>query len=91
MNNVVKFPNKYTTERRHYRIPLYSQADVDLVLFCLNAFGNTDERLNSHDLGVLDPIYVMKCLDIAYQSDILSNSAKSHVKAIRDSVEEVDI
>lgn len=90
MSNVVKFPIRHSTTPRHYRIPLYTESDVELVLFCLNGFGNTDERLNQHDLCVTDPVYVMKCLDIAYESELLCSNTKSYIKAIRDSVEEVD-
>jgi hypothetical protein len=94
MNKVLNFPKKFVNpdsldESKHYRIPLYSEDDVNMVLFCLNAFGDTDARFVRDDLARTDPLFVAKCLDTAYKSDIITVIAKSHIKAIRDSVHEV--
>ena len=88
MGNILQFPNKFRKEPRHYRIPLYSEADIDLVLFCVNAFGITPKRIIFDDLIKMDPIDVMECLDFAMKSDIVSNAAKEHIRCIRASIEE---
>jgi hypothetical protein len=67
---------------------LYTDADVELVLFCVNAFGVTPERNMMDDLLEMDPIEVIECLDIARESDIISNVAKEHIRCIRESIEE---
>jgi hypothetical protein len=67
---------------------LYTDADVELVLFCVNAFGVTPERNMMDDLLEMDPIEVIECLDIARESDIISSVAKEHIRCIRESIEE---
>lgn len=86
MGDIVPFPNRFFVDRR-YRIPLYSDGDIDLVLFCINAFGETENRVMLDDLLQMDPIDVMKCLDFALESDIVGNAAKQHIQCIRNSVE----
>lgn len=88
MNNILKFPDRFRKEPRHYRIPLYSDEDINVVLFCINAFGNTEKRVIIDDLIQMDPIDVIESLDNALDSDILSNIYKQHVACIRKSVEE---
>lgn len=88
MSNILKFPDKFRKESRHYRIPLYTDADIDIVLFCVNAFGVTPNRNMIDDLLAMDPIEVIECLDIAVKSDILSSVAKNHIRCIRESIEE---
>lgn len=88
MNNILQFPDKFRKEPRQYRIPLYTGADVDVVLFCINAFGDTEKRVILDDLIQMDPIIVMECLDFALESDMISSSTKEHIKCIRNSVEE---
>ena len=88
MNNILKFPDKFRREPRQYRIPLYSDADVDVVLFCLNAFSTTDKRVIFDDLLHIDPIEVIESLDFALESDMISSVAKNHIQCIRKSVEE---
>jgi hypothetical protein len=88
MSNILKFPDKFRKEPRHYRIPLYTDADIEIVLFCVNAFGVTSNRNMIDDLLSMDPIEVIECLDIASQSDIISTVAKNHIRCIRESIEE---
>lgn len=88
MNNILKFPDKFRKEPRHYRIPLYTDADIEIVLFCVNAFGHSPNRNMVDDLLTMDPIEVIECLDFASQSDIVSSVAKNHIRCIRESIEE---
>ena len=89
MDNIIPFPKKYQQGKRSYRIPLYSDYDVDLVLFCINAFGETEKRVGMEDLGKLDPIDVKKCIDKAVDSSIVSIEAKAHLQYIINSIEEI--
>ncbi len=91
MAEILKFPNKFHQGKRLYRIPLYSDMDIDLVLFCVNAFGETDKRVIIDDLVKMDPVDVMKCIDFAFESEYISNITKSHIECIRKSIEEIPI
>lgn len=88
MSNILKFPDKFRKKSRHYRIPLYTDADIGIVLFCVNAFGVTPNRIMIDDLLDMDPLEVIECLDSAMESDIISSMAKNHIACIRKSVEE---
>ena len=77
--------------KRSYRIPLYTDLDVDLVLFVINAFGETDKRIIIDDLIKMDPDDVIKCIDFAIESEYLSKMTKDHLQCIRKSVEELPI
>lgn len=91
MSNILKFPNKFQDKPRYYRIPLYSSSDIELVIFCINAFGTTPRRIILDDLVKMDPVDVMECLDFALESDIIAPSVKEIIGCIRKSVEEVPI
>lgn len=88
MSNILKFPDKFRKKSRHYRIPLYTDADIGIVLFCVNAFGVTPNRIMIDDLLDMDPLEVIECLDIARESDIVSSVAKDHIRCIWESIEE---
>lgn len=89
MGEVLKFPDKFRNEPRRYKIPLYTEEDVGIVLFCVNAFGFSERRVMLDDLLEMDPVEVIECLDIALESDIVGNAAKQHIQCIRKSVETI--
>ena len=91
MSNVVPFPKKYHRGKRLYRIPLYTDDDIDIVIFCVNAFGDTDKRIIIDDLVIMDPVDVIKCIDFALDSEYISNTTKAHIECIRKSIEEIPI
>lgn len=91
MNNVLKFPDKFHMGKRAYRIPLYSDSDIELVLFAVNAFGETDNRIIIDDLVKMDPVEVIKSIDFALESEYISKMTKEHLECIRKSVEELPI
>ena len=62
MADILKFPDKFVNGKRLYRIPLYTDLDIDVVLFCVNAFGETDKRVIIDDLIKMDPVDVIKCV-----------------------------
>ena len=89
MADILKFPDKFVNGKRLYRIPLYSDMDIDIVLFCVNAFGETDNRVIIDDLIKMDPVEVIKCIDFSLESEYISNTTKAHIECIRKSIEEV--
>ena len=89
MADIIKFPDRYFQGKRLYRIPLYSDHDINIVLFCINAFGETQERVIIDDLVKMDPVDVIKCIDFALDSEYISNTTKAHIECIRKSIEEV--
>jgi hypothetical protein len=91
MNNVLPFPDRFYRGKRQYRIPLYTDFDIDIVLFCVNAFGETDKRVIIDDLIKMDPVDVIKCIDFALESEYISNITKTHIECIRRSIEEIPI
>lgn len=89
MAEILKFPDKFFRGRRLYRIPLYTDLDINLVLFCVNAFGDTEKRIIIDDLIKMDPVEVIKCIDFAMESEYISSMTKSHIESIRKSIEEI--
>jgi hypothetical protein len=88
MAEILKFPDKFHGKRL-YRIPLYSEQDIHIVLFAINAFGDTDKRVIVTDLVKMDPIVVIKSIDFAIESGYISNDAKEHLTYIIKSIEEI--
>ena len=91
MADILKFPDKFYQGKRLYRIPLYTDFDINIVLFCVNAFGETDKRVIIDDLIKMDPLDVIKCIDFALESEYISNTTKAHIECIRKSIEEIPI
>jgi hypothetical protein len=89
MADILKFPDKFFNGKRLYRIPLYTDMDVDIVVFCVNAFGETDKRITVDDLIKMDPVDVIKCIDFSLDSGYISSDAKYHLTCIRKSIEEL--
>lgn len=89
MADILKFPEKFVTGKRLYRIPLYTDLDIDVVLFCVNAFGETNKRVIIDDLIKMDPVDVIKCIDFSLESEYISNTTKAHIECIRKSIEEI--
>lgn len=89
MADILKFPDKFVNGKRLYRIPLYTDLDIDVVLFCVNAFGYTNKRVIIDDLIKMDPVDVIKCIDFSLESEYISNTTKAHIECIRKSIEEI--
>ena len=70
MADILKFPDKFANGKRLYRIPLYSDMDIDVVLFCVNAFGETDNRVIIDDLIKMDPVDVINVLTFRLNQSI---------------------
>ena len=88
MGKVVKFPDKFLSCRR-YRISLYTDFEVELVLTALNTYPECDKRYTSDMLVTLDPIFVRKALDFSMNNSIISDVAKDAIKHIINGMEEI--
>lgn len=91
MADILKFPDKFVNGKRLYRIPLYTDMDVNIVIFCVNAFGETSERITVDGLIKMDPVDVIKSIDFCLDSGYISSDAKEHLTCIRKSIEELPI
>ena len=91
MADILKFPDKFVNGKRLYRIPLYTDMDVNIVIFCVNAFGETEERITVDGLIKMDPVDVIKCIDFSLDSGYISSDAKEHLTYIRKSIEELPV
>ena len=91
MADILKFPDKFVNGKRLYRIPLYTDMDVNIVIFCVNAFGETSERITVDGLIKMDPVDVIKCIDFSLDSGYISSDAKEHLTCIRKSIEELPL
>ena len=90
MGNVIKFPKKMRKqEQTGYRINLYTEEDILVVLTCLNLTDDLDDdkKWSRKDLRTLEPEFVINKLDICLDSPILSDSFKREIKRIISSVE----
>ena len=88
MGKVVNFPDRFLSHRR-YRISLYTDFEVELVLTALNTYPECDKRYTSDMLVTLDPIFVRKALDFSVGNIIISDVAKIAIKEIINNMEEI--
>jgi len=88
MGKVVNFPDRFLSHRR-YRISLYTDFEVELVLTALNTYPECDKRYTSDMLVTLDPIFVRKALDFSMNNSIISDVAKDAIKHIINGMEEI--
>lgn len=89
MAEILKFPNKILPFNRRYRITLYTDYEIELVLVALNTYPETEKKMTVEDLSTLDPIFVKKSLDFAMTSSIISDNAKKSISIILDNMQEL--
>jgi hypothetical protein len=88
MGELVSFPDKFLSYRR-YRICLYTDLEVELVVTALNTYPDSDKRYTADMLTALDPIFVRKALDFSVGNTIISDVAKIAIKEIINNMEEI--
>ena len=81
---ILKFPKRYQKPKLGYRLPLYTDEEIDIVILVVNYF-------STESLRKLDVFFVKKCLDTAHKSELLSVYAKKLITKIVNSIEEVPI
>lgn len=88
---IINFPVREKHTKTYYRIPLYSDEEVFITLLCVNAFGNLPFKVSEDDLAKLDSSVVLSYLHEAQDLNIFSANARSVIRKILRSVEEVPI
>ena len=93
MNNVIQFPKKHVDPNLGYRINLYTEEEIYVVLLCLNM---TEEITSTKkyivaDLKTLDPVFVMRRMYDCLDNTLLSTKAKEHIRNIVNSIEVISI
>lgn len=88
MGKVVNFPDRFLSHRR-YRISLYTDFEVELVLAALNTYPECEKKYNADILTTLDPIFVRKALDFSLGNSIISDVAKVAIQNIINNMEEI--
>lgn len=88
---IINFPVREQKTQTYYRIPLYSDEEVFITLLCVNAFSTLPFKATEEDLAKLDSSLVMKYLHQAQDLTIFSANARSVIRKILRSVEEVPI
>jgi hypothetical protein len=100
MGQVIPFPSlkvsAYTQHKVGYDIPLYSDAEIGIIIAAINIFGDkhvqgTFVAANKTNLKNYAPIFVIKCLNELLQSSLFSNNGKEVVRGILANVEEIKI
>jgi hypothetical protein len=84
MAKIYSFPSK---EKQSYRIPLFSDIEVDAVLICVLIFGSDDKKYTYEDLGSIEPQTVVRCLKVGSESWFLSKEMKAIINNILNNVE----
>jgi hypothetical protein len=92
-NNVIQFPIKQKVDDVGYRINLYTEEEIYIVLLCLNMTEKIDstKKYVTTDLRHLDPVLVMTRMYESLDSTLLSIKAKEHIKRIVNSIEVISI
>ena len=87
---IVKFPKKFQrTTPIGFAIKLYTEEEIEMVLFCINIFGIRKENLTKEDLRSADPQYTIDCMKAARTSCLLSRDAKALISFIMSNVTDV--
>lgn len=88
-DNIVKFPKKRQSEPTGYRINLYTEDDIAIVLTCLNLSDDMDDdkKWVRKDLRTIEPEFVIKKMRMCIDSPILSEFCKKNIFRIINSVE----
>lgn len=92
-NNIVKFPNKRISEPTGYRINLYTEEDIAIVLTCLNFSDDMDDdkKWIRKDLRTIEPEFVISKLRDCIDSPLLSEFCKKNIIRIINSVEVIPL
>lgn len=84
---IYSFPKQQEQEKK-FRIPLYTDQEIEVVLICVNLFYDSDIRYNTDTLNLLDPTYVIECLKMGLVANIFNEKFRFFIKSILKNVEE---
>jgi|TARA_B100001540_G_scaffold24361_1_gene19905 hypothetical protein len=89
MSNILKFPKKHRWEPTGYRINLYTEEDIYIVLLCLNISDDLDDpkKWVRQDLRTLEPEFVIDKMSDCLDNQIISDPCKKQIRRIIQSAE----
>lgn len=85
MAKIYRFPKKGS--KVVYKIPLYTETEVDIALTCLNVYGSLTEAATINNLGQVDPKILIDSLNESKDSWIFSNDFKTYISDILNNIE----
>jgi len=93
MSNIINFPKKYSPSPTGYRINLYTEAEISIVLLCCNIGENQDshKKYMKSDLRTLDPVFVINRMHECIDGTLLSRESKETIKKITNSIEVISL
>lgn len=90
MDNVVKLPKRYfKTPPNGFKINLYTEAEIEMTLFCVNIWGEKNVKFKQEDLRCMPAQFVFDALDRGYKSGLLSYEAREIINKIMKSIEPI--
>lgn len=99
MSNVIPlFPEKKKSVA--FKIPLYGDIEVRLIVAIINMFGDRVIRkpywclpphATTKNLKLYNPNFVVECLKMAMSSDLFSTKSRVLIKKILEGIEEVEL
>lgn len=92
-SNVIVFPTKTKNKLFNvaYRVPLYGDEQIKIVVASLNLCGDVHTAVTEYTLKTQDPQFIIECLRRAYVDDMFSSKAKAIVAQILAQIEEVKV
>ena len=93
MSNILRFPTKKKWEPTGYRINLYTEEDIYIVLLCLNISDDLDEpqKWVRKDLCTLEPEFVIDKMSTCLDNQVLSDACKKSIRKIINSIEVIPL
>lgn len=84
---IYKFPT--LVHEPKYRIPLFSDEEVEVTIICVNVFSHEEIKYNIDTLNFIDPVTVIECLKLSISSKIFSEKFKIIARQVLKNVEEI--
>jgi hypothetical protein len=86
---IYKFPEIEKTYG--YKIPLYSDKQIEVCVIAVNAFSSYPIKINSVDLSDIDPKFVIEGLTKAKESTIIDSSCRKIIITIMNNIEKISL
>lgn len=88
--SIIKFPKNYIKTNPHgFKINLYTEKEVEMALFCVNIWYDSEYKITRESLRGLGADSVMSSLERGYHSGLLSDDAKKVINKIVKSIEPI--
>lgn len=88
--SIIKFPRHYIkTNPEGFKINLYTEKEVEMTLFCMNTWFDSELKITRDSLRGLGSDEVLSSLERGYHSGLLSDDAKKVINKIVTSIEPI--